>query len=276
MVAFRAGSRRSPVWRNPSEAARRADGKTLLMVSHDTAALERGGPRAGHGRTQPRRGGCVTILTIALKYLRGRLVASALTAVSVALGVGLVIASMLMARGSGRPSSPAPPTTTSWWAPRAARCSSCSGSCSASTSRRRTSSTRPTGPARGSARRGGGAGDGRRRLSGLPLRGDERRVFRRASVAAQDLLRSRRAGYFRDDPPDAPTLRGSARRGSCAQHGTADRRSLLRGRGDGRVSVHRGRHPEADAQRRRPRDLLVAGELLGDERGCAGAWRSSR
>jgi putative ABC transport system permease protein len=41
----------------------------------------------------------MTILTIALKYLRGRLLASALTAVSVALGVGLVIASVLMAQG---------------------------------------------------------------------------------------------------------------------------------------------------------------------------------
>jgi putative ABC transport system permease protein len=41
----------------------------------------------------------VTILTIALKYLRGRLLASALTSVSVALGVGLVIASILMAQG---------------------------------------------------------------------------------------------------------------------------------------------------------------------------------
>ncbi len=41
----------------------------------------------------------MTIFTIALKYLRGRLLASALTAVSVALGVGLVIASILMAQG---------------------------------------------------------------------------------------------------------------------------------------------------------------------------------
>src|SRR5262245_3865707 len=41
----------------------------------------------------------MTILTIALKYLRYRLVPSLLTAVSVALGVGLVIASVLMAQG---------------------------------------------------------------------------------------------------------------------------------------------------------------------------------
>jgi putative ABC transport system permease protein len=41
----------------------------------------------------------VTVLTIALKYLRGRLLASALTAVSVALGVGLVVACILMAKG---------------------------------------------------------------------------------------------------------------------------------------------------------------------------------
>ena len=41
----------------------------------------------------------MTILTIALKYLRGRLLASALTAVSIALGVGLAIASILVSRG---------------------------------------------------------------------------------------------------------------------------------------------------------------------------------
>jgi putative ABC transport system permease protein len=41
----------------------------------------------------------MTILTVALKYLRGRLVASALTAVSIALGVSLVVASVLLARG---------------------------------------------------------------------------------------------------------------------------------------------------------------------------------
>jgi putative ABC transport system permease protein len=41
----------------------------------------------------------MTILTVALKYLRGRLVASALTALSIALGVGLVIAAVVLARG---------------------------------------------------------------------------------------------------------------------------------------------------------------------------------
>jgi len=41
----------------------------------------------------------VTILTVALKYLRGRFVASALTTLSVALGVSLVIASVLLSRG---------------------------------------------------------------------------------------------------------------------------------------------------------------------------------
>src|SRR6195256_6919607 len=41
----------------------------------------------------------MTIFTVALKYLRGRLVASTLTAVSIALGVSLVIASVLLARG---------------------------------------------------------------------------------------------------------------------------------------------------------------------------------
>ena len=46
------------------------------------------------GRSPP-----MTILTVALKYLRGRLVASTLTAVSIALGVSLVIASVLLARG---------------------------------------------------------------------------------------------------------------------------------------------------------------------------------
>jgi putative ABC transport system permease protein len=41
----------------------------------------------------------MTILTVALKYLRGRLLASTLTAVSIALGVSLVVASVLLARG---------------------------------------------------------------------------------------------------------------------------------------------------------------------------------
>jgi len=41
----------------------------------------------------------MTILTLAVKYLRGRFVASTLTAVSIALGVSLVIASVLLARG---------------------------------------------------------------------------------------------------------------------------------------------------------------------------------
>jgi putative ABC transport system permease protein len=41
----------------------------------------------------------MTILSIALKYLRGRPVLSALTALSVALGVSLVIASVVLARG---------------------------------------------------------------------------------------------------------------------------------------------------------------------------------
>ena len=41
----------------------------------------------------------MTILAVALKYLRGRLVASTLTAVSIALGVSLVVASVLLARG---------------------------------------------------------------------------------------------------------------------------------------------------------------------------------
>lgn len=41
----------------------------------------------------------MTIFTVALKHLRGRGVASTLTAVSIALGVSLVIASILLARG---------------------------------------------------------------------------------------------------------------------------------------------------------------------------------
>src|SRR5207245_9887837 len=41
----------------------------------------------------------MTILAVALKYLRGRLVASALTSLSVALGVSRVIASVLLSRG---------------------------------------------------------------------------------------------------------------------------------------------------------------------------------
>src|SRR5262249_8925117 len=41
----------------------------------------------------------MTILTVALRYLRGRLVASTLTTLSIALGVSLVVASVLLARG---------------------------------------------------------------------------------------------------------------------------------------------------------------------------------
>jgi putative ABC transport system permease protein len=41
----------------------------------------------------------MTLLTVAFKYLRGRAVGSALTALSVALGVSLIIASVLLARG---------------------------------------------------------------------------------------------------------------------------------------------------------------------------------
>ncbi len=41
----------------------------------------------------------MTLLTVAFKYLRGRAVASALTALAVALGVSLIIASVLLARG---------------------------------------------------------------------------------------------------------------------------------------------------------------------------------
>ena len=41
----------------------------------------------------------MTVFTVAVKYLQGRFVASALTAFSVALGVSLVIASFLLTRG---------------------------------------------------------------------------------------------------------------------------------------------------------------------------------
>src|SRR5260370_39714782 len=51
--------------------------------------------RARHDSRYPQ----MTILTVALKYLQGRLVASLLTAVSIALGVSLVVASVLVARG---------------------------------------------------------------------------------------------------------------------------------------------------------------------------------
>src|SRR5262249_8530621 len=69
----------------------------------------RGGSCPGHGRFEPRRAprersgqrdsGAMTILTVAVKYLQGRLLASILTAVSIALGVGLVIASVILVRG---------------------------------------------------------------------------------------------------------------------------------------------------------------------------------
>src|SRR5215470_16617238 len=45
------------------------------------------------------RGACMTVFTVAMKYLQGRFVASALTAFSVALGVSLIIASVLLTRG---------------------------------------------------------------------------------------------------------------------------------------------------------------------------------
>src|SRR6059036_3925879 len=45
------------------------------------------------------RGACMTVFTVAVKYLQGRFVASALTAFSVALGVSLIIASFLLTRG---------------------------------------------------------------------------------------------------------------------------------------------------------------------------------
>src|ERR671925_2313206 len=41
----------------------------------------------------------MTLFTVALKFLQGRFVASALTAFSVALGVSLIIASFLLTRG---------------------------------------------------------------------------------------------------------------------------------------------------------------------------------
>src|SRR5260221_9884453 len=41
----------------------------------------------------------MTVLTIALRSLRGRLLTTALSVISVALGVGLVIASVLLTRG---------------------------------------------------------------------------------------------------------------------------------------------------------------------------------
>jgi len=83
----------------------------------------------------------MTILTVAIKYLRGRLLASVLTTVSIA---------------SGRPGdrqhsrqpgikeglSPVRPTTISWSAPRAVRRSFVLAWFSAWTSRRRNMSTR--------------------------------------------------------------------------------------------------------------------------------------
>src|SRR5712691_9919265 len=65
----------------------------------------RGGPRRGrpaprHGAGQRTPGGRrVTPVTVVWRYLQGRFVTSALTVVSVGLGVSLVIASVLLARG---------------------------------------------------------------------------------------------------------------------------------------------------------------------------------
>ena len=207
----------------------------------------------------------MTILAIALKYLRGRLLASALTAVSVALGVGLVIASMLMARGI-RDAFVASATDYNLVVGR-------QGQSDATRARRRVpdrcrDAEHPVHDLRGSARRSargrGGAGDGGRRVSGLPLRGDQRRLFRVATVAAQKLF-AVGGTFFRDDPPDAPTYEALLGAEAATPDRPADRRSLLRGRGDGRISVHRGRYPESHPQCGRSGDLHVAVELLGDE-----------
>jgi len=47
----------------------------------------------------------MTTLAVAVKYLRGRAVASALTALSIALEVSLLIASVILTGGSGTGSS---------------------------------------------------------------------------------------------------------------------------------------------------------------------------
>ena len=181
----------------------------------------------------------VTILTVALKYLRGRLLASALTVLSIALGVGLIIASssrrgiregfiegttdyslVVGAKGSPtqlvlnvvfRMDSPTPNISMY-------------------------TLSRPEGR---SARRGGRARGAWATRTGLPLRGDDSTYFA-AFPWRRQTFASRPAGSFATIRRRSPrTRRYSAPRRRA--DGIADRRSVLRGRGDGRVSVDRGR-----------------------------------
>src|SRR5205823_1059519 len=87
----RPSGRLPPGWKDIATGLARGGRTRRRRPSHRHGHAQSRRDRQGHDR-QP-----MTILAIALKYLRGRLLASALTAVSIALGVGLAIASILIA-----------------------------------------------------------------------------------------------------------------------------------------------------------------------------------
>ena len=149
--------------------------------------------------------------------LRARLFAGALTSLSVALGVGSAIASILMAQGIEESSSQSATDYNLVVGAKGSPMQLVLGvvfriDVATPNIRYSVYETLREDP----RVRDGGTGDARRRLSGLPLRGDERRVFRRACRGGVKTSPSRPAGCLRDDPPDAPGLRGAARRGSGA------------------------------------------------------------
>ena len=86
----------------------------------------------------------MTVLGVALRYLRGRRVATTLSAVSIALGVGLVLASLLLTRGIEKAFVEGATDYSLIVGARAARPSSCWPSSSGWTRRHRTYCGRPT------------------------------------------------------------------------------------------------------------------------------------
>ena len=219
----------------------------------------------------------MTLGTVALRYLQGRVVTSALTAVSVALGVSLVIASVLLTRGikegfiegatdyslivgaKGSPTQLVLNVVFRMDAP---------------------TPNIPLRDLRGSgrrpARRGRGAGGHGRRVPGIPLRGDEPSLLRAPAMAPEELHGGRRDGCSASDAPERPgyeaVLGAEAARRTGLQLG--DR--FYEGEEMAEYPAHGGRRPAFHAERRRPRDLPLPAELLGDERDRPQACRSSR
>ena len=211
----------------------------------------------------------MTILTVALRYLRGRLVASALSAVSIALGVSLVVASVLLARGIkegfiegatdyslivGAKGSPTQLVLSVVF-----RMDTATPNILCATYRSSAQAIRASkSPCRSRI------GDAYRRVS---LRGHQQRLLRGLPVAPQDASRWRRAGSFADDRARAsrPTRRCSApRRAAGRACGLGDR--FYEGEEMAEYPLTVVGILRADAERRRSRDLPLAAELLGDER----------